>query len=210
MTRLIDLSGQRFGRLTVLNDVARENGQTFWLCLCDCGKTKWIRTNVPRGGNAQSCRCLNAEIVSARSRTHGATASRAYRAWTGMKTRCLNTRNPGYKDYGGRGIKVADRWLHSFENFLADMGDPPIGKTLERILVNGDYSPDNCKWASPLEQANNKRVNAILVTDDGRFTMKQFANIHGISYGTVIRSVKKKKQKICGIPMKIEYPNQVA
>lgn len=162
-----DISGQRVGRLTIVKEVAPiiSGGQErrAYVCRCDCGNEKVMRQDVIRCGDAVSCGCYMGESVAERKRKHGHATPRkvtpTYRSWRSMGSRCYNPKDTSYRYYGGRGITVCKRWQgeHGFENFLADMGERPKGRSLDRRDVNGNYEPDNCRWATPKEQGENKR-----------------------------------------------------
>ena len=152
-----DITGQRFGRLTVvrLSHMDRHGG-SMWDCLCDCGTEKVIRGNALLNGKVLSCKCLHREQLGALRRTHGRGRTAAYKRWTAMKQRCSNPKDPQFSEYGGRGITVCDRWRDSFEAFLEDMGEPPPGMLLDRIDNDGNYELGNCRWAT-IEQSNDNR-----------------------------------------------------
>lgn len=156
MGKIIDITGQVFGKLTVLEKRGQnERSESLWLCKCECGKEVIIRGRGLRSGNANTCGyCLRCK----RNYKHGGYKTLAYKSWTSMKYRCYEPTNNRYKDYGGRGIQVCDRWLNSFENFLADMGErPSTDYSLDRIDVNGNYEPSNCRWITKMAQMSNKR-----------------------------------------------------
>lgn len=150
-----------FGRLTVIergpNNV---KGRIRWYCDCTCGTRCLVLSESLRKGATQSCGCLNKELARQRERTHGLTSSPEWHAWGAMKKRCVNPRDPVYHHYGGRGIAVCERWLHSFENFYTDMGPrPSASHSIERKKNDLGYSPDNCVWETRQGQMRNTRMN---------------------------------------------------
>jgi hypothetical protein len=172
-------TGKVYERLTVLERSDNDKyGQATWLCKCSCGNLTTVTGALLRSGNTKSCGCLNLDRVAEMGKewgskhqhmateavtTHGhhknGKPTRTYKTWQCMKQRCFNPNAPNYHLYGGRGITVCDRWKDSFENFLQDMGERPEGTTLDRINPFQSYTPDNCRWATPTQQNNNKRSN---------------------------------------------------
>lgn len=149
--------GATFGQLVVIEQCgASKNGTRLWLCICNCGEETTKYTTQLTSGLALRCRNCFANSVAKQTSTHGKTNSPEWLSWRAMRSRCTNPNNPDYKHYGGRGIIVCERW-NLFENFLSDMGPRPANKTLDRIDVDGNYEPKNCRWASHQEQAENKR-----------------------------------------------------
>ena len=161
-----------------------------WVCKCDCGNIRSVYLTHLRGGKTVSCGCHSAEACGNRMRTHGMSSTATYRVWRGLLSRCRNPSVKGYKDYGGRGIKVCDRWL-SFESFLQDMGKRPAGKSIDRIDPNGDYEPNNCRWATADEQQSNKRSNVFVEIDGVVRTQSQWQRILGVPYSTLSLRISK-------------------
>lgn len=158
--KLIDLTGRRFGRLTVLQRAETIKKRTMWLCRCDCGNEVAVEANNLKIGHTQSCGCLQKEATSKANTTHGMRASRLYRIWKCMHNRCYRKCYHGYKHYGGRGITICDEWVHDFRAFrdwaLANGYNDYL--SIDRIDNDKGYSPDNCRWVTMELQNKNKRA----------------------------------------------------
>ena len=158
MSKKLDLTGQKFNRLTVIKDVGRTKQKAvLWECQCECGKIKIVCAGDLKRGSVKSCGCLRSEVTTKRNITHGLYATRAYHSWYNMLQRCNNPKNRAYKNYGNRGITVCKRWAN-FENFFDDMGERPDGLTIERRNNELGYFKENCSWATRTEQNKNMRV----------------------------------------------------
>lgn len=186
--RRIDVTGQKFGRLSVVCDAPNGKSGRRISCVCDCGKSVTCNLRDLMGGKQKSCGCWNREelrLIAIARATHRACRTSEYYIWAGLKARCLNPKARSYPHYGGRGIKVCDRWLDSFETFLADMGKKPFKTaSIDRIDVNGDYTPDNCRWASLKRQARNRQFH-LRVEHDGRtMLLIEACELAGINYKT--------------------------
>lgn len=187
MMRHQDLAGQVFNRLTAVSRVENTNeGRARWRCVCACGGEKLVAAAELKKGRTQSCGCLAREQRqhNARAQSHDKSKRnhpRAKRAWENMLSRCYKPADRMYKSYGGRGIGVCQSWRDNFSVFLTDMGDPPAGMTLDRVDNSLGYSPYNCRWASYVDQANNRRTNRIITIGDTSQTVAQWARQLGIS-----------------------------
>jgi hypothetical protein len=193
-----DRIGQKINLLTILEikyQNRKSDGQkeALAVCKCDCGKIKTINLNAivtPRG--TKSCGCLptgDKKGSLASNYRHGMTQSRAWKLWNSMKRRCYTVGASGYFKYGARGVTVCDKWKNSFEEFYKDMGDPPLGMSIDRIDNSKGYSKENCKWSTLKEQANNKTSNIFFTIDGDTKTLAQWVDIYkpfyGIKYATV-------------------------
>ena len=183
MSSGLDLTNQKFGKLTVIGKgVFAEKAKT-WECLCECGNTKFVKTGNLRSGSTQSCGCIRKERLQKNNprTTHGLALTPTYVSWQAMKTRCTNPRYKHYYNYGGRGITFPESW-NKFENFLADMGERPAEYTLERIDNDKGYSKENCKWASRKEQAANTRTAKRLTYNNKTMCMLDWSRELKIPY----------------------------
>lgn len=186
------MTGQVFGKLTVVEfDFVDKYRQAHWLCKCECGNLKSINGKALRCGDTRSCGCINLERIKTMSTIkHNCHGTRLYKAWANMKTRCLNPNASGYTNYGGRGISVCNEWQEfvNFKNWalLAGYKD---NLSIDRIDVNGNYEPSNCRWVSMKTQANNKTTSHFITFKNETKTLSQWADVLGVKADTLKRRI---------------------
>jgi len=189
--KLIDRTGKRYGRLVVMERADDRAGRVAWRCQCDCGTVKVVTANKIQQGTS-SCGCLARESmrrVGLSNATHGHTrggnSSSEYRTWSGMWNRCTNPNSADYARYGGRGIRVCERW-DDFDTFLADMGPKPSPThSIDRIDNDGNYAPGNCRWALPTDQSRNQRTNHLITIGQRTMTTAEWAEEVGLKADTL-------------------------
>lgn len=189
------LEGHRFGRWRVVEYAGAARGGSRYLCMCTCGTERVIFRSNLVSGKTTSCGCGKSASISEARTAHGHSrpgdVSPTYSSWGSMVNRCTNPNNQSYPRYGGRGIRVCDRWRNSFEAFLEDMGEKPKqGMSIERLDVNGHYEPGNCVWATPRRQSRNTRrtkltTERVRTLRRGEITPKEAANRWGVSISTI-------------------------
>lgn len=189
--RCHDLTGQKFGRLTVIGlDESRQTRKTYWICQCECGGIKSARSDSLLCGAIKSCGCLHNETAArnvAKNHTHKQSGTRLYHIWQDMKKRCFNSNDTHYHRYGGRGITVCEEWANNFEAFYKWALDNGYseGLTIDRINNDGNYEPSNCKWSTLQEQSNNKSTNIKLTIGNASKTLAEWCRIFEVDYSTV-------------------------
>lgn len=196
MSEIFNMTGLRFGKLVGVKKVGNhpKSRRAMWLFQCDCGKTKVIAGGPVRSGNSRSCGCGIVNATIQRNLTHGLSFTPEHMAWREMKKRCYNPNYNGFKNYGGRGISVCERWMDSFENFFSDMGKRPSEKhSIDRVENNGNYEPGNCRWATKKHQNRNKRNNHKLCFSGESKTIQEWSEITGINHGTIESRIRKSK-----------------
>lgn len=199
-----DLTGQRFGMLTVIEKVENKNGRVTWKCKCDCGGIRISNANNIKSGKVKSCGCMvkNNRIpdYAIHPYKHKMSKTRIYRIWANMRNRCEDKNSQEYSLYGGRGIRVCDEWLgeHGSENFIKwayENGydeNVPYGEcTIDRIDVNGNYEPSNCKWSTAKEQANNRRTNLVYEYNGKKKTLMQWCELYNKKYYLVRQRIRR-------------------
>lgn len=187
----MDLTGQRFGRWTVIDRAPdRRRGYPEWNCVCECGGRKAVRANILRNGSSRSCGCLNREdkrrICLARNTTHGKSGTPTYRSWQSMILRCHSPGATAYPKYGAKGVTVCERWRESFSAFLTDMGErPSLAHTIDREDNSRGYEPGNCRWLTMKGQQNNRTNNNRITLGGETLTLMQWSERLGIDRHTL-------------------------
>ena len=195
MTIKQNLIGQKFGRLTVINEAPAKNNNTFWKCICECGNEKNINASSLKNGSTKSCGCIFKNRNGITTSDTNNDLYKLYNIYRVMIYRCNNKNHKRYADYGGRGIKVCDRWMESFENFLEDMKDTyQPGLSIDRINNDGNYEPSNCQWSTRKEQQRNKRTTKLtleIVNEirNSKISIRKLAMIYNVSV-SLIREIK--------------------
>lgn len=192
MTRYSPMRGKRFGDYTALYVLLglHPKKSAMWACLCVCGIVRFVESGGLTSGNSRGCGCRRYEKVALANSIHGMYRSRTYTAWQNMRARCLDPKNKRFADYGGRGIKICERW-GEFQNFLADLGECPSGLQLDRGDNDRGYEPGNCRWATRSEQQNNRRTNRVVKWRGRSLTATQWARELGIEPNTIICRLRR-------------------
>lgn len=200
MRKFKDLTGMRFGKLTVLEYTNKRNlnRNILWRCLCDCGNEIYVATSCLNSGHTKSCGCGKNNFVEmgkigGKFGKHHLSRTRLYKCYNHMINRCHNSSNIQYKDYGGRGIKVCEEWKNDFISFYnwAMSNGYKDDLTIDRIDVNGNYEPSNCRWVNKYLQANNKRNNVYIACNNETLTIAQWSNRLNINYWNIRRKIQK-------------------
>lgn len=184
----LDLKNKRFGKLVAIEPCGKsKNGAILWRCLCDCGNETVVTSSNLNSGSTMSCGCLYHDGTNKKSYKHGLSNDRIHRIWRGMKGRCGNPNCKSFKNYGGRGITVCNEWKNDFANFYNWSMENGYSddKSIDRIDVNGNYEPSNCRWTDIDTQSNNRRNNHYLEIEGKRLTITQWSRISGIDRKTI-------------------------
>ena len=199
MAKFKDLTGLKFGRLTVIkldhkkqrND--KRGTRCYWLCECDCGNITTVLTEALKSGHTKSCGCLGKEKRLEANKTHNLTNNRIYSIWHGIKARCFNNNEKAYKNYGERGITLCEEWKNNFMTFYnwSINNGYQDNLTIDRINVNGNYEPNNCRWVNQKQQSRNMRKNHNITYKGETHCLAEWAEILDINYSTLTERVRK-------------------
>lgn len=198
MPSFIDIQGQFFGRLKVIERCVESSKRVRWICQCSCGEKVAVDGSKLRNGHTQSCGCLQKERASSANKIHGHSSypnkgrsTKEYNTWSLMRKRCESEKCAEYHLYGGRGIYVCERWMN-FENFLSDMGQAPSAKhSIDRIDFDGPYSPDNCRWADAKTQNRNRRITVFLTCNGVTKSVGEWSDVTGLDYKLIHARIKR-------------------
>ncbi len=202
----IEMIGEKFGRLLVIDQAETDTHGKRWRCICDCGAEHIVNGVLLRNGTTNSCGCYRRDLgvlMGSNSKKHGhartGEETAEYRIWSAMVSRCTSPTNRNYANYGGRGIQICERWLKSFANFYADIGNRPPGThangraiySLDRINNEGDYEPSNCRWATPEEQNNNTRFNHYVEIEGVKKSLTEWLHIYPVPRDIFYKRIKQ-------------------
>lgn len=196
--KFIDLTGKRFGQLTVIKKIGSDKRKNVvWLCICDCGKETIRTTTRLKTGYTKSCGCLCVQKLLERNTKHNMTHTRLYKIYKGLIQRCYSPSNPAYENYGNRGIKISEEWLDKEKGFInfynwAMQNGYKDNLSIDRINNNGNYEPDNCRWATEKEQSNNRRTNHYITYNGETHTLKEWSEILNVSYSMLSHRFQRK------------------
>lgn len=187
MPKILDLTGERYGRLQVIKYVGIKDTHKAYLCKCDCGNKKVITSSDLRSGKVKSCGCYRTQYITNKNKTHGLRKHRLYSIWAGMKSRCYNPNTDSYNRYGARGIKICKEWINDFKAFYdwAMENGYSDDLSIDRIDNDGDYEPNNCRWASDKKQARNKSSNKAFTINNESKSLIELCEEFNINYKTV-------------------------
>lgn len=196
MKKIIDLTGQKFGRLFVIKEVHKHNGSRYWLCRCECGNYKEIAQLHLRNGSIKSCGCYRKEFLNKCRTKHNKRHTKIYHIYAGIKRRCFNKNDKFYKYYGGRGITICKKWLDSKTGFIdfynwSMKNGYKDGLTIDRIDVNGNYEPDNCRWVTMEVQVNNRRNTIYLQYKGIKHSLSEWCKITNLSRSTILHRLER-------------------
>lgn len=211
MSKFIDIKGEKYNRWTVLSLDRIENKKAYWLCQCECGTKKVVSSSSLRCGTSKSCGCLVKE--NGIKTINGLSQTKLYRTYNNIKQRCYNLKMPFYKNYGGRNIKMCDEWLNDFIVFYnwSISNGYKDDLTIDRIDVNGDYEPNNCRWITKKEQYHNRTDNLYYIVDGKKRCLSELCKEYNMPYKTVSARLKRKNDIISALntPIKTKYRNKL-
>lgn len=200
INKVHDLTGQKFGLLKVLGLEETNTRKTYWKCLCECGNIKTVRSDSLQCGAIKSCGCIKKQqdrINLTANHSHKMSGTRLYHIWQNMKSRCSNPNNQDYQRYGGRGIAVCKEWENSFSEFMKWANKNGYSETLsiDRIDYNGNYEPNNCRWATPKQQSNNRSSNHLVTIGKETMNISQWCEKYGIKLSVIKGKIRRNPKK---------------